>query len=201
MDGRITGVTVEPGGAGDTHSLVSPTDFNVEFRLDATLLNHISFPLGGSQIFVNATFVGQGGPVDWSVTQITQGNVILNGVLNTPLVVAGVINIAAPLNVQIDQVISGANLAITGGDADLVNALGGLGNGAVLELRQVLFNFVPGLNVIGADVNLFNDNFTFAASGTITPKVNAPFVPEPATAMMLGVGLIGLLAAGRRLRN
>jgi hypothetical protein len=201
MDGRITGVTVDPGGVGDTSSLVSPTDFNVEFRLDATLQSHISVPLGGNLLFVNAIFVSTGAAIDWSVTQVTQANVILNGILNTPLVVAGVIDLAAPANIVVDELISGSNLEITGGDPDLVAALGGAGNGAVLELRSVLFNFMPGLGTIGADSNLFNDNFTFAASGTITPKTNAPFVPEPASALLLGAGLIGLLAAGRRLRR
>jgi hypothetical protein len=214
MDGRITGVTVDPGGIGDTSSLVSPTDFNVEFRIDARFLSQIVAPLGGSLIFVNATFMTQGGPIDWSMTQVTQANVILNGILNTPLVVAGVIDLNAPASIAVDELVSGSNLEITGGDPDLVNALGGAGNGAVLELRSVLFNFVPGLAAIGADLStcpffvptnaacgIFNDNFTFAASGTITPKTNAPFVPEPASALLLGAGLIGLLAAGRRLKQ
>jgi hypothetical protein len=197
MDGRVTGVTADPGSV--TKPLVP---LNVEFRLDTTLSSHISFPIPLTPlIFVNATFVGQGGPIDWSMTQISSANVILSGVLNTPLVVAGVINLLAPVNVQVDELISGSNLLITGGDPDLVAALGGAGNGAVLELRQVLFNFMPGLNIIGNDVNLFNDDFTFAASGTITPKTNAPFVPEPASALLLGAGLIGLLAAGRRLKR
>ena len=37
-------------------------------------------------------------------------------------------------------------------------------------------NFDPSIANIGADGNLFNDNFTFALSGTITPNSASPFV-------------------------
>jgi len=199
MDGRITSVTVDPGSV--SKGLVTPTDFDVEFRLDARLLSQTVIPFSANVIFLTSTFVTQGGAHDWFVTQTGLGT-ILNGVLNTPLTISGVVNLlVAPNNVTVDELVSGSNLTITGGDPDLVNALGGAGNGAVLELRQVIFNFMPSLINLAADLNVFNTNFTFAASGTITPKTNAPFVPEPASALMLGMGLIGLLAAGRRLKR
>ncbi len=194
MDGRVTSVTVDPGSV--TKPLVP---FDVEFRIDARLASQIVFPFVNTPlIFINATFVSQGGGIDWSMTQFGLGT-ILNGSFSTPLVIAGVINTLAPVSVAVDELISGANLFILGGDTNLIAALGELN--AVLEIRQAIFNFIPGLGIIGADANLFNDNFTFMASGTITPKSNAPFIPEPASALLLGAGLIGLLAAGRRLRK
>jgi hypothetical protein len=172
-------VTVDPGGIGDTSSLVSPTDFNVEFRIDARFLSQIVAPLGGSLIFVNATFMTQGGPIDWSMTQLTQANVILNGILNTPLVVAGVIDLNAPASIAVDELVSGSNLEITGGDPDLVNALGGAGNGAVLELRSVLFNFVPGLAAIGADLSTCLMQLAESSTTTSRSRRRAPSRPRP----------------------
>jgi hypothetical protein len=194
VDGRISSVTVDPGTV--TKGLVAPTDFGVTFTLTGSLSSWAAIPLTNTTAFLQSNFVGSGA-IHWSVNQAGLGT-ILNGTLFTPLTISGVLDLGSG-NITVNQLLSGANLAIVGGDPDLVAALGG--GAAILELDSAIFNFVPGLPVIGADLNLFNDNFTFAASGTITPKTNAPFVPEPATALLFAGGLLGLLAAGRRMRG
>lgn len=197
MDGRVTSVTVNPGSI--TKGLVVP-DLNVKFHLDARLSSFSFIPLGGPLFFANSTFISNGGGIDWFMTQGTLANVILNGTFAAPLTISGVINIGTGA-LTVNTLLSGTNLSIVNGNPDLVAALGGTGANAILELKQAIFNFVPGLNVLGLDLNLFNSDFTFAASGQITPLANAPFVPEPGTALMLGAGLVGLLAVGRRIRG
>jgi hypothetical protein len=196
MDGRVTSVTVNPGSI--TKGLVVP-DLNVKFHLDATLASHSFIPLGGTLFLANSTFVSNGG-LDWSMTQGNSANVILNGTFAAPLTISGVIDVNTGA-LTVNQLLSGTNLSISNGHADLVAALGGTGANAILDLKQAIFNFVPTLPVLGADLNLYNSDFTFAASGQITPLANAPFVPEPGTALLLGTGLIGLMAAGRRIRR
>ena len=93
-----------------------------------------------------------------------------------------------------------AKINITGGDLNLVNALGGLGGEAELLLTGSIFGFSPKLNALANDLNIFNSSFTVSLSGTLIPITPAPFTPEPGTALLLGAGLVGLLAMGRRRR-
>jgi hypothetical protein len=83
-----------------------------------------------------------------------------------------------------------------------VNALGGAGVGqANLLLTAQLSDFNPTLSNLALDGNIYNSNFNLSLSGTLIPLSPSPFVPEPGTALLLGTGLLGLLAAGRRYRR
>ena len=200
VDTRITSVNVDPGSI--TKDLVVPIGFGVTFRLDARLSSHITIPLGAPLIFVNATFVSKGGPIDWSMEQAQGGlGTLVNGTFNTPLVLAGLVNVNSG-KFTVNQLLSGANLAITNGDTDLIAAL----HGTMRFQPQTVFNFAPGVNALGGDLNLFNDNFTFALSGTIHHRFptswpvdgRVPYVPETGTGALLGFGLLGALALARR---
>jgi hypothetical protein len=90
------------------------------------------------------------------------------------------------------------DITITGGHPDLVAALGGAGGTAFLNLVATATSFAPNLLVLGADNNIVNSNFFVELSGTLTPTTASAFVPEPTTALVLGTGLLGLLAFGRR---
>jgi hypothetical protein len=200
-DGAIDSVTVN-GGTPVTNPLT-----NVDFQLLADFTVQNIFPFGGNQIFLVASFSPTGG-TDFTITQTGEGT-ILEGNLTSTLFISGILDImtmALNTGPGAQALVLGANIAVTGGDPNLVAALGGGGtNYAILEVTGGVFNFVPNatvlLNLPGGPYNMFDDNFTFAASGTITPLANSPFVPEPATALLLGSGLLGMLAIGRRARR
>ena len=92
--------------------------------------------------------------------------------------------------------------AITGGDAALVDALGGAGLGqANILLTASVFGFTPDVGTLLADNEIFNSDFAVSLSGTLVPLTAAPFVPEPSTALLLGGGLIALIGVSRRARR
>jgi hypothetical protein len=126
------------------------------------------------------------------------GNVILFGNFSSLVSAVGSLNI----NNNQSEVVAIGRITVTGGDAALVNALGGAGVGqADILLAASIFNFDPDILSLLGDGTLFNSDFGVDLSGTLTPLNSAPFVPEPSTALLLGGGLIGLVAVTRRARR
>jgi hypothetical protein len=193
-DGRITAVNLT--GASPSAPALNPTDADLVF--DLALNTHTLFVnFGTGQAYANALMPGffvvlpsfeifdngvsvlegqfAGGGV------FIEGNFALNGA-TAILTGTGAVN-------------------ITGGDTNLVNALGGIGAGAEIILSFSAFNFAPELADLAADGNIWNSDFQVSLSGSVSPFSPSPFVPEPSTALMLGGGLLGLLGVSRRMKN
>ncbi len=190
-DGDVTSIALSAGP-----SLPGPLiQTDVTFHFDGDFDFQTVIPQGGSKYFIQANFVTPTPGPAFSMSQTGLGT-ILEGDFNIPLTLSGTVNLAETSF----TLTTATNIQTTGGHAQLIDALGGIGGIAVLSLTTSAFNFLPGLNIISADGNFFNDNVTFAMTGTITPATSSPFVPEPSTAIMLAAGLLGLVAAGRRAR-
>jgi hypothetical protein len=181
-NGRITNVDVERSPAfPPTLTSLPQTGVTFTFAVDLVAMNVTSN-------FVLATFAGASA-VSPDVTVIQNGNTILTGDFLGNFVFGGATS--SP------TLLSSANIQVTGGDPALIGAIGSL---AVLDLTASVFGFVPSLATILASVsgNTIGTNFTIEFSGTLRPANPAPFVPEASTAMLLGSGLLGLIAATRR---
>ena len=76
---------------------------------------------------------------------------------------------------------------------------GGLNAASARDITIVLAGFAPGVHelVIGGE---FSDGATVLPI-TSTATLTVTVVPEPGTALLMGLGLTGLAAAGRRSRN
>lgn len=186
IDGRITSVNIQ----GPSTLGVSGTDFN----LSATLTAVSILPLGGSQVLVSATFGGVAGD-DITLTDGT-GTILTAELAATGFLIGGIYDLSGTL-VDATAVANAVDITISGGDASLVAALGGMGGGATLDLDGTIFDFVPGMASILAN-SAIDEDFTYSGTGTIQTSAAAPFVPEPGTAMLLGLGLLGLRFAGSR---
>lgn len=179
-NGRITSADVQRAPAFPP-SLTSVLQTGVTFSFAADLISY-----NQSGTVVNAIFSGSAS-TDPDVTIIQDGEIILTGDFIGNFVFGG--SILSP------SLLSAGNIAVTGGHPALVAAIGSI---AILELTASVFGFDPDLAVLAADGNIVNQNFTVEFSGTLRPANASPFVPEPTTAVLLGGGLLGLLAAGRR---
>lgn len=189
VDGNVPSVTVQ--------NSVTKTISNTSFELDATLDSVDITPNFGGQsnlVFVVGNFTGVGGP-DLEVGDGT--GTILTADLTTDLQIGGVVDLNNLANVDTSQ-LQATDIQITGGDTDLVNALGSTGT---LELQGTLSEFDPTIQQLitgDGDNDPFDTSFSFSAGGIVTPTSPSAFVPEPGTALLLASGLAGLGFAARR---
>lgn len=191
-DGRVTAVNIQ----GPTTVLQSNVDFNFDLDFISETLNFASFP---PTVFSNIVLGTPGNSVAGPDVIVREnGNTILFGNFTSLVVAAGDIDVT----VGSSQIVAVGRITITGGDANLVNALGGAGLGqANILLTASIFGFSPDVATLLADQMLFNSNFMVSLSGTLIPLASAPFVPEPSTALLVGGGLIALIGVTRRARR
>jgi hypothetical protein len=188
-EGRINSVELIGGGSlGQT---------NVELSFNLNFISE-SLTLGISTINFTTVMGSTNGSMGGPDFTITEGGVdILFGNFITSVVFSGNIDISGSSATVITSV---GQVGISGGDAALVAALGGVGTGVLLQTATV-FGFNAPLNVLAADLNVFNDSFVASMSGLLTPLESAPLVPEPGTALLVGGGLIAILGFARRTRR
>ncbi len=186
IDGTVNSVTI----AGPSTLVQS----NVSF---AASLNFISESVNVNLPFIGMDSIYRSPGFNPDVVMQENGVNILLGSFTSDVLVSGTVNILA--NVAVFTGIG--RITVDGGDPDLVEALGGAGTGqANILLTMSVFDFVPGAQNLVLDNVLHNSNYMVSISGTLIPLSSSPFVPEPSTALLLGGGLVGLLAVSRRAR-
>jgi hypothetical protein len=192
-DGRINSVQFLDS---NSPSFPTTTPSGVTMRFDLGLASqwvNILNPPTNTLAFVNATMPGAFTSTP-SFEMFESNVMILSGQFSAPFYLEGNID----LTVDEQPLIGIGKISVDGGDPSLIAALGGMGAQANLLLTGSIFGWNPSLNHLASTGNLFDSNFTVSLQGTLIPISPSPFVPEPTTALLLGVGLVGLLALGRR---
>jgi hypothetical protein len=108
-------------------------------------------------------------------------------------------------NQTITAIDGSGNLTSTGGGTPSCANLGGVGNLVCGALPPTVSGWAPldGASPSSAVIDMFAQTITIvdnsnATAGTITQLYSYTFVPEASTALLLGMGLLGLGVAGRR---
>jgi len=187
MDGRITSVTIRGNPVANTLS-------DTNFMLKASMSGLTIIPLGGTFIAVSVDFDGVAGD---DITLSDGTGTILTAELDSGFTIGGVYDTEAMTNVATANAV---NISVSGGDPTLVAALGDIGGGATLNFDGTLFDFLPTLEDILYD-QIINESYVFSGSGNIQPTAPVPFVPEPGTLVLMGLGLLGLSLTGSRSRR
>jgi len=183
MDGVIPSITIS---VAQTNPLS-----NVDFSIDADFVSFTTVPAFGTTVLATATFVSSSSVnPDFVVTE--NAATVLSGDINGNFIIEGLVDLANPTAAALQV---SAILDITGGVQSVVNALGAQ---AELSMTGSLFDFSPGLAALFASGTPFDEDFDFSGDGILAPVSPSPFVPEPGTAVLLGIGFAGLAALRRQ---
>jgi hypothetical protein len=190
VDGRITAANL----SGPSTNVLSGVNFSLDANLSAVTIDSVTF---APNVLVSLTFTSAA--TDAITLTDGTGTILTAELAAGGLLIGGLYDLSGTL-VNANAVANAVDISITGGDTNLVDALGGMGGSAVLNLTGTVFDFDPGLGSILADLTL-NEDFDFSGTGVITPNAAAPFVPEPGTLLLVGFGLAGLGVSGSRSRR
>lgn len=185
-DGRLLSVLLTPSGAIAQNG-------NSDVAFGASFLTENQNATGFPILQTNAQLGGITG-ADFVIME--NGVNVLFGNFVGNLFVSGNINVVAP-GAAVMTVSAG--VSFTGGDPNVLLALGGIGGAANVTILALATGFDPTLNTLALDGNVFNSDFNLSlVQGTIDPLITSPFVPEPSTAVLVGGGLLGLMGVARR---
>jgi hypothetical protein len=193
----ITTTVGSPGGP-EVLTEILGGDAIVDLVLDTESV----VPLGGTFFFYSATFDGAtgndvelfaptGGPAPEQ-----DGRLLIAGELTGQVTIETIIDTADPAATEF--IFGGEFSVLASGDATFKQAFGTTGD--LADILGTTTSTDPLIDVLLADLLLFNSSFTFDGNGEVQPQNPSPFVPEPGAAVLVVAG-VGLALVGRARRH